>query len=190
VTVLHLQPLTPALLKAALELDQLSLGGLWSFEGYQREMDSPNSDLLLLVADGKDRSTPQVVALGCLWAILEEAHITVLAVRPQYQRQGIGQALLVALLQAAHRRGLEWATLEVRPSNPGAIALYQKYGFIEVGRRRRYYKDTGEDALILWRKGLAHPEFADLLAQWQAQVGDRLQQGGWILTSGLDPSTS
>lgn len=184
--VLRLQPLTAPLLPSAVELDQLALGGLWTQDGYQREMDSPNSDLLILTFDRSTYSTQPIIALGCLWAILEEAHITVLAVRPQYQRQGAGQALLVALLEAAHARGLEWATLEVRPSNHAAIALYQKYGFTEVGRRRHYYADTGEDALILWRKGLHHPEFTEALAQWKQEARDRLKKSGWFLAGPLD----
>jgi [ribosomal protein S18]-alanine N-acetyltransferase len=186
VNVLRLQPLTAPLLPSAVELDQLALGGLWTQEGYRREMDSPNSDLLILTPDHSSHHPPPLIALGCLWAILEEAHITVLAVRPQYQRQGVGQAILVALLEAAHLRRLEWATLEVRPSNHAAIALYQKYGFSEVGRRRHYYADTGEDALILWRKGLHYPEFAGTLTQWNQEVRDRLEKSGWLLADTLD----
>lgn len=183
--VLRLQPLTAPLLPSAVELDQLALGGLWTQDGYRREMDSPNSDLLILTS-GHAAQPQTIIAMGCLWAILEEAHITVLAVRPQYQRQGAGQAILVALLDAARHRGLEWATLEVRPSNHAAIALYQKYGFIEVGRRRHYYADTGEDALILWRKGLHYPDFAEALAQWKNEARDRLEKSGWLLADSLD----
>lgn len=186
VNVLKLQPLTPALLSSAVELDRLALGGLWTQDGYQRELDSPNSDLLILVPSTEPPKPQPIIALGCLWAILEEAHITILAVRPQYQRQGLGQALLVALLAAARSRHLEWATLEVRPSNYAAIALYQKHGFSEVGRRRHYYADTGEDALILWRKGLHHPEFLETLEQWRSQVRDRLKTSGWRLAEDLD----
>ncbi|NJN57619.1 MAG: ribosomal protein S18-alanine N-acetyltransferase [Leptolyngbyaceae cyanobacterium SL_5_9] len=126
-------------------------------------------------------STPPLLGIGCLWAILEEAHITILAVHPDYQRQGLGQILLWALLRSAWQRGLEWATLEVRASNRAAIALYQKFGFSEVGRRRRYYQDSGEDALILWHKGLQRPDFQQTLKIWQSQIGDRLCQSGWGL---------
>ena len=93
-----------------------------------------------------------------------------------YRGQGLGQALLYALLLLAQRRGLEWATLEVRASNQTAIALYQKFGFEQVGERRGYYPDTGEAALILWRKGLQRPEFQDCLEQWRLQIEQRLAQ--------------
>jgi ribosomal-protein-alanine N-acetyltransferase len=114
-----------------------------------------------------------------MWAILEEAHITVLAIHPDYQKQGLGQALLLALLVLAWKRGLEWATLEVRASNQAAIALYKKFGFETVGHRRKYYQDTGEDALILWRQGLQRPEFQQTLQIWRQQVRDRLHHSGW-----------
>ncbi len=172
-------PLTPELLPAALELDQSCFGGLWTEAGYQREIESPNSELLVLVPPP---SLPfPVLALGCLWAILEEAHITILAVHPSYQRQGLGQAMLWLLLYYACQRGLERATLEVRDSNRSARDLYQKFGFREAGRRRKYYADTGEDALILWQGGLHREPFQQALGQWQQQIDARLHQEGWQL---------
>jgi ribosomal-protein-alanine N-acetyltransferase len=124
------------------------------------------------------------VGLGCFWSILEEAHITILAVHPDYQRQGLGKFLLYALLRDAKRRQLEWATLEVKPSNQAALSLYQKFGFKEVGRRPKYYKDTGEDALILWRGGLQTLEFEETLANAYQQVEQNLALGGWQLSMG------
>lgn len=204
VNLLTLQTLTPDLLPAALDLDRICLGGLWTEAGYEREIASPNSDLFILqpqiVQPQALNREPQpaqprnpqplkpspIVALGCLWAILEEAHITVLAVHPDYQRQGLGQALLWALLASAQQRGLEWATLEVRESNDGARSLYEKFGFQTVGKRRKYYPETGEDALILWRRGLQDPDFIFTLENWRQQVGDRLQRQGWQLIPAAD----
>jgi len=177
-TLLELKHLMPDQLDAVLKLDQLCFSGLWTREGYERELESPNSDLLaLFVPVGTD----SLLGLGCLWAILEEAHITILAVHPRYRRQGLGIALLVALLTTAFDRGLERATLEVRASNSSALSLYDKFGFKTAGRRRRYYQDTGEDALILWRGGLQHPEFQQTLASWHREAGDRLTGAGWDL---------
>ena len=177
-TLLEIKPLTQERLSAILELDQLCFGGLWTLEGYQRELDSPNSDFLgLFVPVGSD----SLVGIGCLWAILEEAHITILAVHPYYRHQGLGQALLIALLVAANERGLERATLEVRASNWAALSLYQKFGFKTAGRRRRYYQDTGEDALVLWLGGLQELEFAQKLANWEQQLHVRLNLAGWQL---------
>jgi [ribosomal protein S18]-alanine N-acetyltransferase len=179
---LELRPLTADLLPAVVDLDHQCFGGLWTLDGYRRELDSPNSEILVMQPGAASLGRESgLLGLGCYWAILEEAHITIMAIAPEYQGQGLGQALLWALLASAHHRGLERATLEVRASNQAALALYQKYGFTEAGRRRRYYPDTQEDALILWRGKLQYPDFAQALARWQADVRDRLQQGGWNL---------
>ncbi|MEA5616911.1 ribosomal protein S18-alanine N-acetyltransferase [Cronbergia sp. UHCC 0137] len=173
---LKIQPLTSDHLSALLELDQTCFNGLWTLEGYRRELESPNSCLLGLFCPVVDYG---LLGMGCFWSILEEAHITILAVHPQYQHQGLGQALLYSLLRAASDRGLERATLEVRASNQGAISLYQKFGFKTAGRRRGYYKDNDEDALVLWLSELQEPKFLHRLDQWQNMVSDRLQQSFW-----------
>lgn len=153
------QVLTDELLPAVLDLDQICLGGLWTEAGYRREIDSPNSDLLVLTVNSS------VIGLGCLWAIVDEAHITTLAIHPDYHRQHLGQLLLTQLLQLAARvRNLTRATLEVRASNQKALRLYQKFGFRTAGQRKRYYKD-GEDALILWRSRLQAADFLQVLSQ-------------------------
>lgn len=195
VNFLEIKPLTSELLPAVLELDRLCFGGLWTMDGYQRELASPNSDLLGLsiasLREGEQENftlspphplTPSPhspIGIGCLWAILEEAHITLLGIHPDYRGQGLGMAMLHALLREATNRQLERATLEVRVSNHLAISLYQKFGFQEAGRRRRYYQDTDEDALILWRSGLRSPEFGQLMAILERQIGDRLALSGW-----------
>lgn len=183
--ILELKPITPQMLSAVLELDLLCFGGLWTMEGYQRELDSPNSDLLGLSIPIIPNAS--LLGMGCQWAILEDAHITLLAVHPDYQGLGLGQALLISLLTAAYEHGLERATLEVRATNQPALSLYQKFGFKTAGRRRRYYKDTGEDALILWRGDLQEPEFHQTLAIWHSAICDRLKVAGWDFQITLDP---
>nr|WP_228014757.1 ribosomal protein S18-alanine N-acetyltransferase [Fortiea sp. LEGE XX443] len=175
-----MRPLTTDDLSAILELDQACFGGLWTMEGYQRELDSPNSELLGLFSP---LSTIKLLGMGCFWSILDEAHITILAIHPQYHRQGLGQALLYALLKTACDRGLERATLEVRASNLAAISLYQKFGFKTAGRRRHYYKDNGEDALILWLSELQYPQFQQTLDNWYINVSQQLSQFSWQLIS-------
>ncbi|MEG4805995.1 ribosomal protein S18-alanine N-acetyltransferase [Microcoleus sp. F8-D1] len=192
---LQIKHLAAEHLNSAVELDRLCFGGLWTLEGYRRELDSPNSDLLGLWASetevGKSAQNqagtgapplkipPTLIGLGCLWAILEEAHITILAIQPRFQGQGLGQALLWALLKKARDRQLERATLEVRESNLAAVSLYKKFGFKEAGRRKRYYEDTGEDALVMWRSGLEKPEFQQYLAVEKREMRDRLYQKNW-----------
>jgi [ribosomal protein S18]-alanine N-acetyltransferase len=177
---LELKSLTTADLSAVMELDKACFGGLWTLEAYQRELDSPNSILLGLFSP----LFPQkLLAMGCFWSILEEAHITILAVHPQYQSKGLGQAMLYFLLKSACDGGSERATLEVRASNQAAIALYQKFGFKTAGRRRRYYKDNDEDALILWLGGMQLPEFQDALHNLHALISDRLNNFSWDLVN-------
>jgi [ribosomal protein S18]-alanine N-acetyltransferase len=151
------QPLPESLLNAAVELDRLVLGGFWSLQSYQQELERPSSDLLgLWLTPLQD---PPLLAIGCAWTILDEAHIILMAVHPHYQRQGLGSGMLLSLLQTAHHRGMKYATLEVRASNEAAIALYTKLGFTSVGKRPNYYQDNSEDALVLWRSGLQSFEF-------------------------------
>ena len=154
-------------------LDRLCFAGIWSKEGYLRELDSPNSSMLLLWLI-QANIPAQIIGIGCLWSILEEAHITLLGIHPQYQKQGLGMLLLYHLLLDGVDRGLERATLEVRETNTPAINLYQKFGFKIAGKRRNYYKATGEDALILWLNGLNKPDFPQKLGIWQKLIGDRL----------------
>lgn len=192
---IEIKHLTPEHLPSAVELDRHCFGGLWAIEGYRRELDNPNSDLLGLwiwetedCESGQNRSgtgtpplqiSPTLIGIGCLWAILEEAHIIMLAIHPQFQRQGLGQALLWALLKSACDRQLERATLEVRDSNLAAVCLYKKFGFKEAGRRKRYYQDTGEDALVMWHSSLGKPEFQQYLAVEKVQMCDRLHEKKW-----------
>lgn len=187
---LEFDQLTEDFLPAVLDLDQRCLGGLWTLEGYRRELESPNSELLILKPSAVDRSTTAettsrvqtpVLGFGCYWAILEEAHITILAVDFPYRRQGLGHCLLWALLSSAYRRKLERATLEVRISNQSARSLYKKFGFREAGCRRRYYQDTGEDALVLWRGGLQSPDFLQTLKALQQEGLERLSHSDWHL---------
>ncbi len=203
-------PLIAADIPAVLALDRRCLGGLWTKSGYERELESEHSDLLVLVKTNNaglldcrleqtaNRSINQSIAatdptvyspdsdthsdiygavsngrlellgIGCLWAILEEAHITTLAIEPGYQRQRLGLLLLTQLLQKGRDRGLTRATLEVRLSNQRALSLYQKFDFKEAGQRKRYYAD-GENARILWRSGLQTDAFSTQLEGYQAQ---------------------
>ncbi|MEO1211644.1 MAG: ribosomal protein S18-alanine N-acetyltransferase [Cyanobacteria bacterium J06638_20] len=187
---LYLQPLTPEQVPASVELDRRCLGGMWNAEGYLREIESPNGLLLALTADGDRPTVPTVLpnsllGLGCLWMVLDEAHITVLVVDTPYRGQGLGQTLLWALLIQARQRKMARATLEVRASNQRAIALYHHYGFQEAGRRKAYYKNPVEDACILWRKGLQFHEFGEDLTTWQNSACDRRQHWGWELVDHL-----
>jgi len=149
-TLTKIKTLTEKDLDQVLELDHLCFGGLWSLDAYKREIESPNSCLLILTIELQGEE--KVIGLGCFWSILEEAHITILAIHPDFQEQKLGQLLLSNMLDKAEKQGLERATLEVGENNKKALYLYEKFGFTVAGRRKKYYKKTQEDALILWKK--------------------------------------
>ena len=94
-------------------------------------------------------TTDYIVGYVGVWLLVDEAHIVAIAVREAYRRQGLGELLLAEALELALANRQEAVTLEVRRSNVGAQTLYEKYGFLKVGVRRRYYSDNHEDAVIM-----------------------------------------
>lgn len=183
---LTIEQLKAAQINSIIELDQLCLGGLWAEDGYLREIDSPNSHLVgLHLTENKDSLNQSIstimIGFACLWSIVNEAHITLLAIHPKYRRQSFGQLLLLDLLTDAIARKLEWATLEVNVNNADAISLYQKFGFEVAGTRKGYYQATGEDALILWRKGIQSSNFQLDLADRKQKIESFLRQNNYEL---------
>lgn len=98
---------------------------------------------------------------GC-WQIMEEAHITNIAVSPDFRRKSVGEALLVAILKSCYLEKIKYLTLEVRVSNEPAIKLYEKYGFKSLGVRKGYYQDNNEDALIMWTENIFYDRFKSI----------------------------
>lgn len=90
-----------------------------------------------------------LVGYGGFWLMVDEAHISTIATHVDWRRRGIGELLLVAMIDGAVQVGARWVTLEVRVSNNTAQTLYRKYGFDVTGMRKRYYSDNNEDALIM-----------------------------------------
>ena len=116
-------------------------------ESFRREIeDNPDMDYALAEVDGKP------AGYAGLWRVAGEGHINNVAVDPGYRKRGIGTEIIKKLMDDARKEGIKEFTLEVRPSNEAAIALYRKFGFDSEGRRKAYYQDNGEDALIMWRR--------------------------------------
>ncbi len=97
---------------------------------------------------------------GC-WHILEEAHITTIAIAPDFRRRKYAEALLKRIIDDCYKEKIKYITLEVRVSNEPAIKLYTKYGFSSFGVRKGYYQDNNEDALIMWTKNIFFDEFKE-----------------------------
>jgi ribosomal-protein-alanine N-acetyltransferase len=119
------------------------------------------------------RAAP-VLGYGGFWMIVDEAHISTLAVDPDWQGRGLGELILVALIEAALLRGAGEATLEVRASNVVAQNLYRKHAFVQVGRRKGYYTDNREDALIMTTPRLDEPRYVARYAARKARLRERL----------------
>ena len=109
---------------------------------------------------------------GC-WILADEAHITEIAVRESYRRQGIGQLLIITLIEMGVKLKADLATLEVRISNTAAQNLYEKFGFEKVGLRKGYYTDNREDALIMTISDIKSPVFQTKLSQLKQALVQR-----------------
>ncbi|ABB15346.1 ribosomal-protein-alanine acetyltransferase [Carboxydothermus hydrogenoformans Z-2901] len=131
-------------LPQVLDIEKLSYTNPWSKASFMYEI-TENPLATYLVA----REGDKVIGYGGIWIVLDEAHITTLAVHPAYRRNGVGKSLLNALLDVAKNRKVRSIILEVRASNFPAQNLYQKFGFKPIGIRKKYYSRPEEDAIVM-----------------------------------------
>ena len=142
----------PGDLDAVLDIERASFHTPWSRQAFLHELERNRVAALWVARSGRSDNTgapAAVVGYLCLWVVADEVHITNLAVDPEWRGEGIARFLLGTLLVHHRDTGARRAFLEVRPGNVEARRLYEGLGFREVGRRRGYYVDTGEDALLL-----------------------------------------
>ena len=133
---------------AVAEIEEKSFAMPWKRDDFWREAQNELATYIVGELDGK------IVAYAGAWVSFNQAEVMSVAVEPELRGQGIGTILFGELIQAVKARGATAITLEVRPSNAAAIKLYQSFGLRSVGRRRGYYLDSGEDALIMWNTRL------------------------------------
>ncbi len=131
-------------LDAVTAIEQATFAVPWSRESFRQELER-NVAARYLVAEAEG----QVVGYAGAWVILDESHITNIAVAEAWRGWGIGRKLTEALLQYLSNLGACYATLEVRVSNERAQNLYKSLGFVSVGKRKRYYEDNQEDAFLM-----------------------------------------
>ena len=129
-----------------MEIENKSFSVPWSRESFEGELLNSMALYTCLEFDGK------VVAYVGLWKIYDEGHITNVAVLPSYRGLGLSKILLSNLFNICTDNGIDRLTLEVRESNTVAINLYQNMGFVNAGRRPRYYSNPVEDAIIMWKE--------------------------------------
>lgn len=128
---------------AVAELERLCFAKPWSEEALLEECDNPNAVFLAAVEEN------EVLGYCGMHTVLDECYMDNVAVSPKHRREGVGRALVTALCACARERHAAFLTLEVRPSNEGAVRLYHSLGFAEVGRRKNFYTAPIEDALLL-----------------------------------------
>ena len=120
-------------------------------------------------------SNGELVGFAGCWGIIDEAHITTIAVDPDFRRQHIGEALLVAMLEDCYKDMFKYLTLEVRESNSPAIKLYEKYGFKSFGVRKGYYQDNNESALMMWTENIFWDKFKNVYEQNVTKLKELLE---------------
>ncbi len=136
-------------LPAVVALDRMSFSLPWPERSFRFELtDNPASRCWVAEADG------EIVGMLVAWLLVDEAHIATLATHPAYRRRGIARKLLRRALRSMAEEGAVSSLLEVRESNAAAQELYRRFGYEAVGRRKRYYKDTDEDAILMTLTGL------------------------------------
>lgn len=133
---------------AVVAIDRLSFPNPWPERSYSYEL-KQNPYSRLFVAEAHDGDYEQIVGFIGFWFVIDEAHISTLAVHPGFRGRQIGDRLLARALACVREVGGCLVSLEVRESNVAALKLYQKYGFEAVGRRKRYYRDNNEDAIVM-----------------------------------------
>ncbi len=164
-------PMTVADLDEIMHIEKQAFHDAWSRRMYLADLTQNRLATYLVLRPGRPE-LPEVLAYGGFWLLGDEAHIATIASHPAWRGCGLGQWLLIGLLDAAIERGAQRSTLEVRAGNISAQRLYEKLGFEAAGLRRRYYRD-GEDGLIMTTPPLDAPEMATRIAAARVEARER-----------------
>ncbi len=165
---LRVEPMTLDDLDAVHAIERASFAVPWPDDAYRNEIRTNRLATYVVARLGEE-----IVGFAGLWIMVDEAHVTTFAVDPRWRRRGVGERMLLALLDLAVARHAREATLEVRLSNLPARKLYEKHGFRPVGIRVRYYSDNGEDALIMTTEPLSSPAMRERMDRLRAALDER-----------------
>ena len=158
--------MTPGDIRAVMRIEALSFSTSWPPSAFASELnDNKLAHYFVGRVAGGD-----IVAYGGIWVILEDSHITTIAVHPDWRGKRYGEEMLVHLIAQAIERGASWITLEARESNEVAQNLYRKYGFTTVSTRRAYYSDNGENAVVMWAGNLRGELYRGRLAALENEL--------------------
>ena len=156
---LSIEPMRLADLETVYCIDKRCFPIPWLTHAFETEMTNRRAGYFVA------RLNQEIVGYAGQWIIRDEAHITTLAVLPEFQRKKIGERLLQTLIKEAVLQGAVRAILEVRESNQKAQRLYLKYGFRAVALRKKYYGDNNENAVVMWLDDMHKPAYQQLLRE-------------------------
>lgn len=170
----RLRPLQAEDLPAVMQIEETTFSDdAWPLSFYQNDLRNPHAFYFAL--DVEQEETSKLAGYAVYWLLDTEAHLMNIAVAPRWQGKHLGEYLLLESLAALQEQGAEECTLEVRVGNLPAQKLYRKAGFRVEGRRRHYYQDNGEDALLMTTPPLDRPELASLHLALRAALRERFQ---------------
>lgn len=142
----HVREMTLDDLDTILEIENTCFAAPWTRNSFEDEIRNNHlAKYLIIQYDG------QIVGYGGMWIIVDEAHITNIAIDKEFRNKGLGSLLVKLMIEYVEELGIYAMTLEVRESNMAAQGLYMKFGFKAYGKRPKYYQDNNEDAVIMWR---------------------------------------
>jgi ribosomal-protein-alanine N-acetyltransferase len=182
------EPMTLADLDGVLAIEQIAFTAPWSRRAYHYEITQNEHSTMVVVrvaprARGlfakwlhwQTGAKPSpLLGYAGFWLLVDDLHISTIAVHPEWRERGLGELLLISLLDRGARQGADRASLEVRVSNLAAQGLYRKYGFEIVSRQKRYYADNNEDAYIMVTPPFGTSEFKSNLLQCRAGLQARM----------------
>lgn len=186
------EPMTLDDVDQVMEIEQIVFPAPWSPRAYRYEITQNDHSTMLVVRPAGIPAGPfghlkrrlglvepqPILGYAGLWLLVDETHICTLAVHPQWQGRGLGELLMLSLLDESMRLGARTTTLEVRVSNSAALQLYRKCGFEIVSRRKRYYTNNNEDAYIMTTPPLETAAFQANLERRRKQLHARLMDRG------------
>ncbi|HKE76080.1 MAG TPA: ribosomal protein S18-alanine N-acetyltransferase [Acidimicrobiales bacterium] len=172
----RISPMRRRHLRSVLRIEAQVYPRPWTFGLFLSEIGQRATRLYVVARVGGE-----VVGYSGIFKAVDDGHITTVAVDPAWHRHGIATRMLVTLARGAIQRGCVNLTLEVRMSNSGAQALYQRFGFVPAGVRKGYYPETGEDALVMWANDVNTTAYAARLAAIERAIpGTTIVDGSWL----------
>ncbi len=164
---IKIQPMQRSEVDEVLKIEEQAYGEHhWSKDSFYGELSNNLAHYYSAFYNG------ELVGYAGSWQVIDETHITTLAVKSEFRRKKIAEALLKNILEDCYKNGIKYLTLEVRVSNTAAIKLYEKYGFKSLGERKGYYQNNNEDALIMWTENIFWDKFKERYKENTEQLKD------------------